>query len=240
MHNFPRPQIIKASVTLKEFLNPRVLKLNFTYTNTDEIVFLPGQFVSIKVAESKYRSYSICSSPIDTKNLSIVAAVTHDGIGANYLRSLDLRDQVEMIGPSGRFVLPQQLENDLFFVATGTGIAPFMPMLEQLNLMSSNFTIKLLFGVRDENELFFMEELKALATRFPNFECFVCFSQNIPDKFEGNEKVLAKKGRVTEYIDYQTEGSQYFLCGNRFMIEEVMNKLTSNGVDSTRVYHEKF
>ena len=48
-------------------------------------------------------------------------------------------DELEVKGPLGKFVLPDVIDNDIFFICTGTGLGPFRSMLKYINLKKINY-----------------------------------------------------------------------------------------------------
>src|ERR1700723_2202723 len=92
--------------------------------------FEPGQFVTLDLPihekpNKRWRSYSIASWPDGTNIIELVIVFLEGGLGTTYLFD-QVREGSELIlrGPQGVFTLPEVLENDLFLVCTGTGIAP--------------------------------------------------------------------------------------------------------------------
>src|SRR3989337_4229528 len=100
----------------------------------DRFDFLPGQFVTLDlpIAEKpnkRWRSYSIASWPDGTNVFELVIVLLEGGLGTNYLfNNVSVGSELTLRGPQGVFTLPPVIEKDLFFICTGTGIAPFRSM----------------------------------------------------------------------------------------------------------------
>lgn len=237
---FPRPQIFSVKVNNKTFINQKILKTDFTVDSTSftssqvcYFVFIPGQFVNLKVDDNTFRSYSLCSDAANHAEFSIVVAVAHNGVGSNYLKSTKIGDSAQIIGPSGRFVLPQTLAGNLVFVATGTGIAPFISMFYSLAAQKYSGKISLLFGIKNEAEIFFINALESFKLHL-NLSYQVCLSEP-----ENNSNY--NSGRVTKFIaQYISTSSQYFLCGHPNMVEEVSKMLSDAKISAGRIFFEKF
>ncbi len=237
MINFSKPQKFNATVKNKVLLNQKVARLDLELLNPKEIYFQAGQFISLKVSEVAYRSYSISSSMFEHSKLSIIVGIGHDGVGSNFVKNLQIGDTVEFVGPSGRFVLPENLKENLIFIATGTGVSPMLSMIDAL-LKNSDSTnnLSLIFGIRDKSELFLEEHIRTLKIEHKNFDYKICFSQVLPTNVEN-----AYKGRVTENIDFsKIESSQYFICGNPYMVQDTIKLLIEKGVKEENIFHEKF
>lgn len=94
--------------------------------------FLAGQYISLKVDDrGQRRSYSIASFPSQAE-IELLIDVSPMGIGSRYVLGLQPGDEVEALGPLGRFGINGKRGKKLF-VATGCGIVPLRSMiLEQL------------------------------------------------------------------------------------------------------------
>ena len=108
------------------------------------------------------------------------------------------------------------------FIATGTGIAPFISYMH-------SFPQKplCLYGVRLEEDIIDHDFLEH------HSELFMAVSRQQTDHF---------KGRVTELIKGMTieKESHYYLCGLDTMIDEMAEWLEANGVEFTNIYREVF
>src|SRR3990167_2825778 len=149
------PKIYEARVFEAKMENSRDLLVTFKLLNPNRIEFVPGQFINLRVSANTYRSYSICSLPRFSDQVSIVVTVNFDGIGANYLKGLKTGDVVSFIGPSGRFRLFENSLKNIIFVCTGTGISPYIPMLNQLLNSNKSSIVKLFVGCSSEDEVLF-------------------------------------------------------------------------------------
>jgi sulfite reductase alpha subunit-like flavoprotein len=131
---------------------------------------------------------------------------------------------------SGYFAMPMESEKkrDLMLVATGTGIAPFIPFLEALEKDGfKGMSVWLVYGARFLNDDFlFMEYLTRLAEKYPRdgsgFRLDLCVSR-------GEEKSDAKgvnvfQGYVHDFCGKESvdvkgvvEKGSVFVCGSMRM-----------------------
>src|SRR6185312_9997604 len=101
--------------------------------------FKPGQFVTLDLPihekpNKRWRSYSIASWPNGTNEMELVIVLLEGGAGTNYLfNQISVGSELIYRGPQGVFTLPDQIEKDLYFICTGTGIAPFRSMLHYIS-----------------------------------------------------------------------------------------------------------
>lgn len=237
---FAPPKQYRAKLEEKIVHNEKFVQYQFELVEPHEMPFVAGQYVSIKVSDDgERRSYSIISSPDITHGFELVLDISPAGLGCRYLESLAFGQEIQLLGPMGRFVVeenPPLPEPALVFLATGSGIAPFHAMiLDLLQVRHDTRPMILYWGLRHETELFWELEFQNLSETFPNFSFHPVISQPVP------EWTLCR-GHVSDCLVTHgiTQPAGYYLCGNKPMIEETTALLTSNGIEPARIHHEKF
>lgn len=199
--------------------------------------FTAGQFVQFLTPQPegkvKKTAYSIASAP-DDPTLQFVIKVYDDGITSQSLMADDvIGTSVELSEVKGRFGVSGDSDSDLF-VATGTGIAPIMSMIrDELLHKNTAKDMILFFGVRHMTDLFWKEELEALAEEYDNFSCNITLSQP-EDVWDGI------RGRVTHHIETHHAKHHAYLCGSAPMVMEVRKLLLSHGAEATQLHFEIF
>jgi ferredoxin-NADP reductase len=206
-----------------------------TFEKPAGVDFKPGQFATVKVEDGKtpplMRSYSVMLSQ-DGVNLQWAIKLVENGRGSGWLFTKKVGDEMQVLFPLGFFFLPEKLADELVFIGTGTGLVPLMCMLEALPAGFGK-KVKLLFGVRFGEDMFYEERIKALSAKLPNFEAVMTVSR--PD-----ENWKGAKGRVTDHLPTPNPASHYFMCGNQAMITEVQKFMTEKGVPKEQVHFESF
>ena len=142
----------------------------------DSFDFKAGQFITFDLpihehVNKRWRSYSIASWPDGTNVIELLIVLLEDGAGTNYLfNEITVGSELTLRGPQGHFTLPANIEKDLFFICTGTGIAPFRSMLNYMQLHNiPHKNLYLIFGCRTKKDLLYHEEMKALENRIRKF-----------------------------------------------------------------------
>lgn len=228
------PQILNAKIVKKENLARDFWLVTLLFEN--DYLFAAGQYVSLKVtADGTRRSYSIAGAP-NGKTLELMVDVAPMGVGSKYILGLNIGDSVEVLGPMGHFVLAEPTKNVLF-VATGSGIVPFRPMIREL-LEKRGFKggVHLDWGMRHEEDLFWVDEFRKLEKEYPNFTLDVVLSKPTKDWY-------ACSGHVNDCLVKHRaswEGWEVYLCGSQQMIEEVATLLSGSGVRREDIHFEKF
>jgi len=154
----------------------------FRFALERDLCFEPGQYATLWLTHNGKtiaRPYSIASSPSEARRLEFYINLVKDGKMTpslweseviEGLRSGNPGTRVAVTGPRGRFTMDPEDLRDLVFVASGTGLAPFMCMIRKLNesYLDSPTTfaprrIYLIHGVSYPTHLGYREELEELA-----------------------------------------------------------------------------
>jgi CDP-4-dehydro-6-deoxyglucose reductase len=217
----------------------------FELPNLEKFDFIPGQFVTLDLPiheqkNKRWRSYSIASAPNGTNTFELVIVLLESGLGTNYLfNEAKVGTKITLRGPQGVFVLPKNFEHDVYFICTGTGIAPFRSMIHYIHehkIVHNN--IHLIFGCRKLEDGLYIEELKELALKEPGFHFHPCYSR------ETEVPIGAHKGYVhpvyQELLKENKETAHVWLCGWKAMIDDARKNMTELGLDKKQVHFESF
>ena len=161
--------------------------LEFVLDDVENFPYSAGQFVSAVAIDGngkqQTRAYSIASAP-GGNHFDLCVNRVRSGFFSNHLADLPdltIGGTVQIDGPHGHFLLRQPV-TDSIFVATGTGIAPIRAYTQWLFPAggpdrSEGKDIWLLFGTRNENDIYYRREFEELAARHPNFHYLVTLSR---------------------------------------------------------------
>jgi ferredoxin-NADP reductase len=100
------------------------------------------------------------SSPPEQEFLTITTKYAGEDKSSSFKKALFHLEpgvELDMADPMGDFVLPKLIQTPLIFVAGGIGITPFHSILGWLAGTGEQRPIKLLYGVRNEDEIIFQE-----------------------------------------------------------------------------------
>jgi ferredoxin-NADP reductase len=199
-----------------------------------ELNFSPGQFISVHVGMDAQdnpilRSYSLASPPERRGEIVVILRFIEGGAGTVFFEQLRPGDSIRFTGPMGFFVNELSHPGDAVYIATGTGIAPILPMLDETLRRSESGRVYLFWGLRNEQDLFFQDELLGLTSRHPRFSYKTYLSQ--PQGF------TRLRGRITgpvlELVP-SLKAPTFYLCGNGKMIEELKEGLLLRGINRKR------
>ncbi|MEO8766467.1 MAG: FAD-binding oxidoreductase [Ginsengibacter sp.] len=213
--------------------------------------FKAGQFVTLDLPiheqkNKRWRSYSIASWPDGTNVFELLIVLLQDGAGTTYLfNEITVGSELNFRGAQGVFTLPENIEKDLFFICTGTGIAPFRSMLNYMRLHEvPHRNLYLIFGCRSQKDLLYHEELKALEGNIENFHYMPTLSREGWDGYKGYvhslyEEICKKNNEACEDIQ-QLKPASFYLCGWKAMIDDARQKIAALGYDRKAVHLELY
>jgi CDP-4-dehydro-6-deoxyglucose reductase len=218
---------------------PETLRFWFQVNELDQFDFLPGQFVTLDLPihekpNKRWRSYSISSWPDGSNIFELIIVRNESGPGTNFLfNDASIGTEISCRGPQGIFTLPENIENDLFFICTGTGIAPFRSMIHYILLQNiPHKNIFLVFGTRNRESLLYYKELKALSDQHPEFHYIPVLSR---EQWEGHTGYVHD---VYAQLVTKKQPADFFLCGWKNMIHDAKQKIQELGYDKKSIHQE--
>lgn len=203
-----------------------------------------GQFITfdLPIGEKRlqrWRSYSIANAPSGKAPIELCIVRNPDGAGTRYLfESAEVGSALRWKGPDGAFVLPSRLDHDLVMICTGTGLAPFRSMLQEIQLRDiPHRRIHLIFGTRTADSALYRGELELLARTMPGFRFDLVLSRE--------PEWTGYKGYVHQvYQEHYAETRpdvRFMICGWSRMIDEaVVHLIAEMGYDRTQVQYELY
>jgi len=216
------------------------VRLQLRVVDGEPFSFDPGQFVGVEADVAgvglRRSPYCILSPPGNGPDFELLLRVVADGPLSGHLAGLRPGDVVTFRGPTGRTMVPKELDRDLVLVATGVGIAPYYSLARHLLERGFDRPLRVFWGLRLVDDICLLDELDALARDYPHFSYRISLSQP-PADWSG------LRGRVTESMPpllATLGGTQFHLCGNGAMIEELSLALSDLGVLDKYIYKEPY
>lgn len=200
-----------------------------------DIHFLAGQYVNVTIpGTTETRSYSFSSKPGNRLTGFVVRNVPNGKMSEFLSKNATAGDKITFAGPFGSFYL-RPVTRPVLMLAGGTGIAPFLSMLQVLEEKGSEQPVRLVFGVTNDFDLVALEKLNELQEKCPWFEYRTVVASP--------ESVHERKGYVTGHIENEwlNDGDvDIYLCGPVPMVEAVRSWLDTEGIKPANFLFEKF
>ncbi len=201
--------------------------------------------------EEVIRAYSMASYPAEGNKIMLNVRIASPppwapdvppGIASSYIFNLKPGDEVEVSGPYGEF-FTKDTDKEMVFIGGGAGMAPMRSHLyDLLKTNESNRKISFWYGARSLREMFYDDEFKTLAKKFPNFNYNVGLSEPLEeDNWTGPvgfiHQILYEN--MLKNHDDPTE-LEYYMCGPPPMIDAVDKMLYDLGVEPEMIAYDKF
>ena len=213
-----KKELFPHTVTELKHITQNIYTLSFAR----QFDFIPGQVVAISIDdELEPRLYSIASGN-KADDMRILFDIHNQGQLTPQLAKLSAGSQLLVSEPFGKFI---PSDDEQCWIATGTGIAPFIAMLESGVALPQN----LIHGARKLDLFLFQQFFSAqLGDRYLRF----CTSESAPHVISG---------RLTQWIKDQEAlptDIKYYLCGNPEMVVQVRDLLLEKSISYADIMAE--
>ncbi len=218
---------------------------SFKTTRSQSYRFIAGQFARLGVEgdndELVWRAYSICSAPYD-EFLEFYSIVVPDGAFTSRLAQLKVGDQVLVEKRNYGYLTIDRFEcgKDLWLLSTGTGLAPFLSILQEFEPWEKYENIVLVHSVRYEHELAYREFIHS----FKENELFSEHAHKlkyVPVVTRSPAGAVLLNNRITELLTngeleahvglpINQDRSRVMICGNPDMVQETRQVLIERGL----------
>jgi benzoate/toluate 1,2-dioxygenase reductase subunit len=224
-----------ARIGAVEQLSASTIGLTLDLDDPAALDFLPGQYVNVGIPGTTLtRSYSFSSAPGAAEASFVVRNVPGGQMSAYLTQDAATGQATTFSGPFGSFYL-RQVVRPLLLLAGGTGIAPFLSMLDVLAARGFDQPVRLVYAVTNDYDLVALERLDQIAAAHPLFSYLTCVAA------EGSSH--ARKGYATAHVQpgWMNGGDiDLYLCGPVPMVDAVRSWLATIGVTPANFYFEKF
>ena len=204
--------------------------------------FTAGQFTSLALdlnGERVARPYSYLNAP-GQQPLEFFFYTATDGVLSNALVRLNSGASVWVRKEANGFFTLDEVPaaQDLWMLATGTGIAPFFSMLSTDTPWQRFAHIILVHAVRTAADLRYQELIAQYAQQYPgrfSFQSFVSREQ-VADSLPGRIPIAIQNGSLEQAVahKFHPEQSHVMLCGNPDMVKETVEILRQRGLRKNR------
>lgn len=205
---------------------------------------LPGQHVDLRLTSSDgyqaQRNYSIASPPHEPGLSLAVEHVTNGEVSPHLTSEVRAGDVFELRGPiGGYFVWEAGTSRPLYLCAGGSGIAPFMSMLEHRRRFAAGLPTTLLYSVRSPEEAMFTESIDALARQDPALQVLWTYTRAAPPGWQGYARrvdaaMLRASGPPPDFRPL------IYVCGPTPHVESIATTLLELEYRSTDIRTERF
>lgn len=218
---------------------------SFKITRDAGFKFIPGQFARLGVKkeddEFVWRPYSIVSADYD-EELEFYSIVVPDGEFTQRIKDIKIGDEIYIDKTNYGLLTTDRFENgkDLWFLSTGTGLAPFISILYDFSIWEQYDKVILVHCAREAEELTYQETIND----FFNHEYYgdlvkdklqyikILTRDNNGGDLYGRITALIENGELEKFakVPLTIENSRIMICGNPQMVDDTRKLLATKGL----------
>lgn len=214
----------------------------FEMQHPANLKFRAGQFLMIHIAsptpgaKDLLRAYSLASGEEPSTSFRLLVKYVDEGVASRYFWDLKEGDTVKLTAPFGKLFFPDAPSEKLFFLSTGSGLAPHLSYIETFLDRYPNCSFHFMIGVRTQRDFFYMDYLNEKKKTFKNFDFEFVLSRP-DDNWKGRAGYLQKQ---VETLKFDVNNSHFFICGNKDMANATKHALLDQGLAANKILVEIF
>ena len=236
----PAPRYTEETVLWVKRYTPKLM--SFAISRPAEYRFAAGQFSRLGFRQDSgfiWRAYSVVSAEYDD-TLEYYAVLIKGGPMSARFDTLEAGDTVLLDKNATGFLLPERFPdgNDLIMLCTGSGIAPFLSILQQPPIWQRFERVALAHSVSYADEAVFNQRIFALQNHPLVSEYYhklsfvpVLTRERLPDVPGKRLPQLLEDGSLSRAfgMPFSIERSRFMLCGNPDMVKDTFQALLDMG-----------
>ncbi|WP_197047061.1 FAD-binding oxidoreductase [Paucibacter sp. KBW04] len=229
---------LPARIDSLEQPTPDVLRLVLRLPPNSGFRYLAGQYINIIGPQGIKRAYSLANAPRADGKLQLhIKKVAGGALSTYWFEQAKVGDLLRLEGPRGSFFLRDVAGMDLFLLATGTGFAPILALLEELAQRPAEAqprSLAVYWGGRQAQDLY--SDLPALPPHCPplNF---------VPVLSRADESWGGERGHIQDALlrrNPSLTNAWVFACGSNAMIASAQKQLLAAGLSARRFCSDAF
>ena len=197
----------------------------------------PGQYLNLLNPQGIARSYSIANIPAKEGFIELHIKLQNTGVMSHWFKEKAAVDEtIHLRGPFGKcyYLNPERKTFDMLLAGTGTGLAPLIAIVKQAIDEEHVGKITLVHGGCIDDDIYYVDELQALASHHQNFNYSHCVL-----KSQGRYSEIHIAEQLLAYLT-NTTNIQLYICGPKEMTNMLKMKAFLAGVSSSKIYSDAF
>jgi ferredoxin-NADP reductase len=219
---------------------------NFAFALEHPFQFFPGQHVDVRLtAEDGYialRSYSIASSPGDTRHIELAIERLDEGeVSAFFHDIVVVGDEVEIRGPlGGHFILRPEDQGPILLIGGGSGVVPLVSMVRSQRNRLTPVPMALLVSARTWDDIVFRDELIGLESAVTNLHVTFALTRDKPQRpFDYGRRIDAFM--VEDSIRrLPRQPLRTYICGSNPFVNTAADNAIASGISTQLIRTERY
>lgn len=225
----------QARIAQLELLSSSTFWLELEGADIERLRFLPGQYARLYIpGTDEHRAYSFSALPRHGRVGFLIRNVPQGRMSRALMGSARVGDALRYQAAYGRFYL-RDTGRPVLMIAGGTGLGPFLAMLEQMLEAPPSVPVHLLYGVSRDEDLVCIDRLDRFKQQLPGFDYTPC----VVDTATAGRL----KGVVTDHLTpAHLHGGEVdvYLCGPPPMVAAVERFIETHGMKPAALHFERF
>lgn len=199
--------------------------------------YRPGQYASITSPRRPkiWRAYSMASAPRDDGLVEFhVRSVGAGWVSSALVWRTEPGDILHLGAPQGDDIASPRSENDLLCIAGGTGIAPVLATLQELEQRQDGRRVHVFYAGRDRDHLYALPHLESIGVRYRRLTVVPVVSPDGPT--DRSPDLMGNI--VAAYGDWRKH--RVYVAGPSSMVSTSLERLRAQGVPDEQIVHDDY
>lgn len=212
-----------------------------------EVPYTAGQFLTFlftkKNGEEERRNYSVSSIPSSDESLTItVKRIPNGEYSRQLIDTMQVGDELQSIGASGFFTLPDDMDahEQFVFFAAGSGITPIYSLIRTLLQYQPSKRILLVYSNKSVQHTIFYQQLIELQKQYPARLTIEFLFSNANNTAHRRLGIYVLEKLLKNYVGNISGKQLFYLCGPFEYMRMITIVLRNHGVAVTNIRKEVF
>lgn len=221
-------QHISAKVKKIEKFSEQLLILNLKTPRTQRLRFIAGQNAILSSNDLPPLEIPIASCPCDDMNIQFHIPANDDAFSQYIFNDLKNSDSIEIKGPTGSFIIDEDSNKPVLFIAFDTGFAPIKSLIEHVVTLENAEFIEL-FWLHASNKPYMHNQCRAWEDALDNFK----YHHKKNDMQNTQQLESNLKSLISEHKDFSNKN--IFISGPKKMVEKTKEILRHYHAEEKRL-----
>ena len=236
----PKKKLILSLIEKKEIAKDI---FEFSFRPNDIVHFKAGQYFEWTLEHSgadnrgERRYFTIASSPTE-KDIKIgVKFNPNSSSFKNSLLALKINDGISVGSLDGDFILPQDKNKKLVFIAGGIGVTPFRSMIKYMIDTKEKRSVTLFYSVKSPEEIAYRDIFEQAEKEF-DFKVVYIVSENSALDWSGETGYITQE-MLKKYVpDYTNR--DFYMSGPGAMVDAYKKMVREMGINNKHIHTDYF
>lgn len=226
---------VNAVVVNIDQLSDNVVALLFECER--QVNYAAGQSIVLMNHDKVGKNYFISSSTSQKENrlIEVHVPLVENSFFSDWVRDeLNIGDTVHISCPMGQnFYVPNNLDQPILLIGVDEGLSPLIGIMQDALENDHPAPIYLFHGVKSQERLYLVEDLREITDYRPNFRYYPCI-ENADVQAQGFHQGLAH--RIALQMLPDLTGWRVFICGKSDAVKSAQKEIYLAGASTKDIY----